>query len=161
MQLSKQFFSKLHLFHLISCVGFILNPTQNSSHFHLLNSFPSKYNRSCKDQDLGHSLHYFIASLDMTADLTAPENFPSKLTPILVISRAPTVHEYLLTLTFHPEEAFDQCYLPYHCHRTPSTATTKTHSGSPLHVAGKSSHLYSSWKYPQGSHSYQSSWWSP
>lgn len=81
MQLSKKFFSKLHLFRLISCVGFIPNPTQNSSYFHLLNSFPSNKHRSCKDQDLCHSFH-FIATLDVATDLTAPDNFLSELIPL-------------------------------------------------------------------------------
>ena len=77
----KTFFSKLHLFQLISCVGFIPNPTQNSSYIHLLNSFQSKNNRSCKDQDLCHSFH-FIATPDVAIGLMAPDNFPSELIPL-------------------------------------------------------------------------------
>ena len=43
--------------------------TQNSLYFHKLNSFSSKYSRSCKEQDLGHSLH-FICGFDGSGELS-------------------------------------------------------------------------------------------
>ena len=62
---------------------------QNSSYIHLLISFPSKNNRSCKDQDLCHSFHFIEAS-GIAITLPAPNDFPSELIPLTQYATNPS-----------------------------------------------------------------------